>query len=178
MSPFFQKVVAVAAFGLLAAGVVVARRPANATEDVADESADDAVGPNAKSPRLLIRRFWFDRLPKKRGDEIDAWLFLGGGIGLEEKGSSSRFALDFFEFERRGNRADLVWFHDKKKETVAFTVVECHDKPPFDVCLDLKEPLRGQKRLYSFDDDADMDANVPWAKDWRAAEELRAATLR
>jgi hypothetical protein len=132
----------------------------------------------AKSPRLLLGHFWFDRLPARRSDEIDAWLFLGGGIGFEEKGSSFRFSLDVFEFERQGATANLVWLADKKKQRVAFEVVACDDKPPFDLCLDLKEPLRGQKRLYTFDHDSELDQNVPWAREWRSSLEARARGTR
>jgi hypothetical protein len=168
-----QKLVVLAVLGVGAFGVAsFTRRDAPAGVEQADVSV------TAKNPRLLIRRFWFDRLPKKRGDEIDVWLFLGGGIGFEEKGSTYRFGLDVFEFERQGSKVDLVWLHDKKKQNVPFDVVECHDKPPFDLCLDLKEPLREQRRLWSFDDDAEMDANIPWAREWMASAEARARTVR
>ncbi len=42
----------------------------------------------------------------------------------------------------------------------------------------LKDTLRGNRRLWSFANDSDMDANVPSAKEWRAADELRAKNLR
>jgi hypothetical protein len=132
----------------------------------------------AKSPRLVLGRPWFDKLPKNRSDVYDLWIFLGGGIGLEDKGSRWRSTLDIFELERQGDKLDIVWFQDKSKQTIKFEIVACDDKPPFDLCLDLKEPLRGQKRLYSWDDDADMDANVPWAREWRASAEARARASR
>jgi hypothetical protein len=174
MNSTVQKLLVVTVLGVSALVVLRAAR----RDAPSDRSEEAGAEPNAKAPRLLLRRFWFDRMPKKRGDEVDAWIFLGGGIGLQDKGSSYRFGVDLFEFERRGSTLDLVWFHDKKQQSVAFSVVECHDKPPFDLCLDLKEPLRGQKRLWSFDEDADMDANVPWAREWRSSAEARARVIR
>lgn len=174
MRTLSQKLVVLAVAGVGAFGLTSLLRREPWPKDAARV---DEVSPEAKNPRLLIRRFWFDRLPKKRGEEMDAWLFLGGGIGFEEKGSSYRFTLEVFEFERQGSKAELLWFQDKKKQSVGFTISECHDKPPFDLCIDFKEPLRGQKRLWSFDDDASMDANVPWAREWRSSAEARAASI-
>lgn len=140
--------------------------------------APAAATPHAKNPRLVLGRAWFDSYPKKRTDEIDLWIFFGGGFGLEDKGSMWRSTIDFFDFERQGAKVDITFLQDKKKQVVAFDVVECHDKPPFDLCLKLKEPLRGKTTLYSWDDDADMDANVPWAREWRASAEVRARSAR
>lgn len=169
MRPVAQKFLAVS---FLALGALVYCAVQTTSRD-----RDKEVLPSGKSPRLLLDRTWFDRLPK-RGENIGVWFFLPGGLGIEDKGSSFRFAIDVFEFERRGAAFDLTWLHDKKKQTVAFDIVECHDKPPFDLCLDLKDELRGHRRLWSFADDEDMDANVPSAKEWRAANELRAKLAR
>ncbi|AKV03604.1 hypothetical protein AKJ09_10267 [Labilithrix luteola] len=138
----------------------------------------DDVDPSSKSARLLLSRPWFDRLPKSRTDEISFWVFFAGGIGFEDRGSRFRSTFDVFEFERQGSKFDLVFLQDKKRQLVPFEIVECHETPPFDLCLDLKEPLRGQKRLYSWDDDADMDAHVPWAREWRASAEVRAKSIQ
>lgn len=139
---------------------------------------EDDVAPSSKSARLLLSRPWFDRMPKSRTDEISLWVFLAGGIGFEDRGSRFRSTFDVFEFERQGSKFDLVFLQDKKRQLVPFEIVECHDKPPFDLCLDLKEPLRAQKRLYSWDDEADMDAHVPWAREWRASAEMHAKAIQ
>lgn len=168
MRPVVQKFLAVS---LLAVGVLgyCAIRPA---------IQESEALPSGKEGRLLLGRFWLDRMPTKRGEDIDGWLFLHGGLGMNDKGSNYRFSVDIFEFERRGSAFDLTWLHDKKKQTVSFDVVECHDKPPFDLCLDLKDELRGNRRLWSFSDDDDMNAHIPWATDWRSADELRAKSAR
>lgn len=131
-----------------------------------------------KEPRLVLSRPWFDHYPKTRGEEVDLWWFSGAGIGIHDRGSVYRATTDFFEFERNAAKIELTFLHDKKKETVSFEIVACEDKPPFDLCLDVKEPLRGKKRLYSFAYDDELDANVPWARSWRASAEARIRTAR
>ena len=86
--------------------------------------------------------------------------------------------MDFFDFERQSSKLEVRFLHDDKKQTVSFEVVACDDQPPFDLCLDVKEPLRGKKRLYSFADDDEMDAHVPWARAWRASAEARSRAAR
>ena len=170
---------ALAALVLVVAGLGTASLLRGASERCGNAQGGSATAtPLAKNPRLLLSRPWFDSYPKKRTDEVDLWIFFGGGFGLEDKGSMWRSSIDFFEFERQGAKADITFLQDKKKQVVGFDIVECHDKPPFDLCLKLKEPLRGKTTLYSWDDDADMDANVPWAREWRASAEVRAKNAR
>jgi len=38
------------------------------------------------NPRQLIRRIWFDRYPEKSRDEVDLFIFFGGGFGIYEHG--------------------------------------------------------------------------------------------
>ena len=148
------------------------------TGEAPQSARPDAPAALAKDPRLVLRRPWFDSYPKKRTDEIELWVFFGGGFGLHDKGSMWRSTVDFFDFERQGSKVNIVFLQDKKKQAVGFEVVECHDKPPFDLCLVLKDPLRGKTRRWSWDDDADMDAHVPWAREWRASAETRARSAR
>jgi len=180
-----QKAVVAVALIVAAAGTIgvlrcktshCSKRAVTAPTVSAGEGSEAA--PLAKDPRLVLRRPWFDRLPKKRTDEIELWIFFGGGFGLHDKGSMWRSTVDFFDFERRGSTVDIVFLQDKKKQVAPFEIVECHDKPPFDLCLDVKDPLRGKTRLWSWDDDADMDAAVPWAREWRASAETRARSIR
>ena len=157
------KLVAIVVLALAGVGVTaVARRRPDAPPAAA-----------AKDPRQVLRRPWFDRLPKARTDEVDIWWFSGAGIGMHDRGSQWRSTLDLFDFERQSSRLSITFLQDKKRLDVPFEVVSCSDKPPFDLCLDVQEPLRGKKRLYSFSDDDEMDAAVPWARAWRAAAEAR-----
>lgn len=169
---------ALAAVVLVVAGIGVAAALRSWDGEVRRSGTTGLARPAAKNPRLVLSRAWFDAYPKKRTDEVDLWIFFGGGIGIEDKGSMWRSTVDFFEFERQGSRLAITFLQDKNKRAVGFEIVECHDKPPFDLCLKLKEPLRGKTTLYSWDDDADMDAHVPWAREWRASAEVRARTAR
>lgn len=123
----------------------------------------------AAKPRDLLGRLWFDRLPEKRTDEVTVALFFSGGIGLFESGSSYRFTFELFEFERRAADLDLVLLHDKKRAQVKYTVKDCDEKPPFDLCLELEGAPRGPKKLYGFAYDDDEAASIPWARDLREA---------
>lgn len=173
MSRTGQKALVVGCLGLAALGAIALLRR--------DEPAKTELPPpsvQAKDPRMVLSRIWLDKLPKSRTDEIDIWIFLAGGLGIEDKGSRWRTTIDVFDFERQGAKIDIVFLQDKKKQSIKFEIVSCSDKPPFDLCLDLSEPLRGQKRLYSWDDDADMDANMPWGRELRQAAEVRARGVR
>src|SRR5579871_6313860 len=66
------------------------------------------------NPRQLIGRYWLDRLPDKPRDEIDLILFFGSGFGVYEHGSRYKASLEFFEFERAGDKVDVTFFQDKK----------------------------------------------------------------
>jgi hypothetical protein len=169
-----QKLVAL---GLLA-GVAAVVISASRGEGPAQVSRAVDVAPAAKDPRLVLGRPWLDKLPRSRTDAIELWWFFGSGISIHDRGSAYRSTMDILEFERRKDVVDLVFLQDKKKQTVKFEIVSCSDKPPFDLCLDLKEPLGGKTRLYSWDDDADMDSHVPWAREHRNAAEALARSAR
>ncbi|NUP05109.1 MAG: hypothetical protein HOW73_03500 [Polyangiaceae bacterium] len=116
------------------------------------------------APRMLLGRVWFDKLPDRRTDSIDLWIFFGGGIGLHENGSSYRASFDLFEFERQGSRLEGSYLHDKKKLKTAFSVRACDDHPPFDLCLTL-DAVDGKKvELYGFGDEEEMERAAPGTK--------------
>lgn len=130
------------------------------------------------SPRLLLNRLWFDELPEKPTDSVDLWIFLAGGIGLHEKGSSYRAAIDLFEFERQGGRLEGRYLHDRKPLKTAFAVRSCDDHEPFDLCLTL-DSLEGKKvELYGFGHDDDMDRHAPGSKAVLAAARARGEHVR
>ena len=141
---------------------VVALGPLRGTED---------AGGN---PRLVLNRVWFDRYPDKRTDEVQIWIFLGGGIGIHEKGSAYRATTDVFEFERQGDKLALTFLHDKKSAETKFAITACDDKPPFNLCLDLVDSPRGQKRWYGFGDEEEMARKVPWGRAMMRSAESRA----
>ncbi|MFO0549570.1 MAG: hypothetical protein U0271_14350 [Polyangiaceae bacterium] len=118
----------------------------------------------AVTPRLVLNRVWFDKLPEKPTDSIDLWIFLGGGIAFHETGSQFDFKVEIAEFERRGSKLDITMLQNKKRITTAFDVGECHDNPPFNLCLTLKDMPGGAIKLYGFAYDDELERAAPWAK--------------
>lgn len=161
------KLTVLAVLAASATAFVALRSPTPVKAPVATQGTEHAE-PSAK-PRDLLGRLWFDRLPQKRTDEVTVALFFSGGIGLFESGSSYRFTFELFEFERRAADLDLVLLHDKKRAEVKYTVKDCDEKPPFDLCLELDGAPRGPKKLYGFAYDDDEAASIPWARDLREA---------
>jgi hypothetical protein len=131
---------------------------------------NDALG----NPRAVLGRVWFDAYPKKSTDNVQIWIWLGGGIGINETGSFWRTSFDIFEFERQGDKLSMVYLQDKKTVDTRFSIKACDEKPPFDVCLDLTNALGGHSRYYGFGDEEDMAARIPWAKTVLRSAEARA----
>jgi hypothetical protein len=155
----------VCSFPLMAIAALVAGRFA---------TQDDA----ASNPRAVLGRVWFDRYPQKSTDEVQIWIWLGGGIGFSERGSYWRASMDIFEFERQGDKLSMIYLQDKKTAETRFKVTPCDDTPPFDLCLDLTTSLGGRTRYYGFGDIEDMGARVPWSKTLLRAAEARATAPR
>ena len=176
LSSTAQKVLAVGV--LLCGGMALIAALRSRPEPGQERTYEELTSPNAKDPRQVLSRPWFDHYPKSRSEEVDLWWFSSAGIGVHERGSVWRSTIDFFDFERQSSKLEVTFLHDKKKQSVSFEVVSCSDEPPFDLCLDVKEPLRGKKRLYSFAYDDEMDSHVPWAKAWRSSAEARSRAVR
>jgi hypothetical protein len=131
--------------------------------DLGSDADEQAV-----AARQILGRVWFDKLPTGRTTPVTIALWLGGGIGLYEEGSSYRFTIDVFDFERRGQKLDMTFLHDKRKVTVGYTVAKCEDEPPFDVCLTFDgDAPRGPKKLYGFGDQDDAANRFAWFRDTR-----------
>lgn len=130
------------------------------------------------NPRAVLGRVWFDRLPEKLTDEAQVWIWFGGGIGIHETGSYWRTSMDVFEFERQGDKLSMTFLQDKKTAESRFTIASCSEKPPFDLCLDLKNALGGRTRYYGFGDADDMANRIPWSKSLLRAAEARAEGQR
>lgn len=158
-----------AALALLAASSIAIGGAAISAFTASNHDAADL------NPRLVLNRIWFDRLPEKRGDEVQFWLFFAGGVSLHEKGSTYRWTDEIFDFERQGDKLLMKSLHDGKSVETKFTITRCDEKPPFDVCLDLADSPRGPKRYYGFGDDDEESSRVPWARAMKRAAEGRAA---
>ncbi len=123
-------------------------------------------GPASERPsRVLLNRPWFDRYPESSSDAVSLYVWASSGIGTYQAGSAWRGSYDAFEFERRGNDLEMRFIQDGAEARTSFHVERCDDEPPFDVCLTLASSPRGPERYYSFDDDEDLAARLPWAAD-------------
>ncbi|MEZ4263741.1 MAG: hypothetical protein R3B36_31905 [Polyangiaceae bacterium] len=127
-----------------------------------------------QDPKEILGRVWFDKLPATRKDPVDVWIFLGGGIGIEDKGSFYKFTIEMFDLERRGSELEIAFLQDGKKAKTTFDIKPCDDKPPFNRCLTFSPPLRGVSKLYGFAYDDEMDAHVAWGRSVRRTAEARA----
>jgi hypothetical protein len=99
-------------------------------------------------------------------------------VGLHESGSYWRSSIDFFEFERQGDKLSMVYLQDKKTAETRVKITACEEKPPFDLCLDLTTPLGGRTRYYGFGDADDMAARIPWSKGLLRSAAARAEGTR
>lgn len=145
--------------GLTAAGVglvAYAAWPCSTCGTGSAAEAEVAASTDGKlPPRAIIGKFWLDHYPKNAKDEVQYLIFAGSGYGISEKGSRWRGTYDTFEFERSGERLSMTWLHDGKKQKNRFSVSHCDAPPPFEICLELKKPVGGTKRYYSWDDPDD-----------------------
>ena len=138
-----------------------------ASDDQQEESAAD---------RQVLGRIWFDKLPTGSSDTVTIALWLPGGLGIYEDGSRFRFSIDVFDFERRGNKLDMTFLHDKRKVTAGYAVAKCDDKPPFDLCLTFDgDAPKGPKKLYGFGDEDDAANRYEWFRGERHAVTEEAA---
>lgn len=152
----------------LGAGAAATRCALHTDADADTDTNADVQG----NPRMILGRGWFDSYPQKRTDNLKLFVFFGGGFGLYEEGSAWRVALDFFEFERSGDKLWIKFLHDGKVSESKFTISQCDEKPPFDLCLDIPDTPRGPKRFYSFGDEEEFARNIPWGPQvLRSAEE-------
>lgn len=128
----------------------------------------------ATNPRQLIGRVWLDKYPRNGRDEIDLIIFFGSGFGVYEHGSRYKATMEFFEFERQGDKVEMTFFQDKEQKKTKFSVKTCTDDDNFDLCLDFDNSPRGPKRYRSWGSDGEDSAHIPWARDWKLAAEKRA----
>lgn len=167
------------ALGLVGSAIVLpAAGVAYRTLTHTEPAAEEVLAAGEIDPRLVLGRVWFDKYPEKRTDSINLLIFLGGGIGFHEYGSSYRGSMDIFDFERQKDKLLITHLQDKKKVETRFKLSRCDDDPPFDVCLDLDQSPGGPKRYHGFLSDREFDESVPWGRSVMRAAEERARAAR
>ncbi len=158
---------------LLALGLAVAT-PLGLAAGALGALSSGQTADSAGSPRAVLGRVWFDRYPDKATDEVQVWIWFGGGVGIHETGSYFRMNYDVFEFERQGDKLSMVYLQDRKTAETRIKVSSCTEKAPFDLCLDLTDALGGRTRYYGFGDLDDMASRIPWSKGVLRSAEARA----
>lgn len=128
------------------------------------EELATATDIEAADGRGILGRGWFDSWPDSPTANANFLVFLAGGMGIHEAGSSYKFSLEVFELERRGKHLDITFLQDGTTIGVDFTIERCSDLPPFDACLRFQDPFRGPRTYYGFADDEEMTRRLPWTK--------------
>lgn len=170
-----RRPLAALAFVVLTIGIAVAGTVYLATPHCSKPASLEPVEADI-NPRLILGRVWFDKYPEKPTDEIDLWIFLGGGIAFHEKGSRYQASFEILDFERQGSKLAITYLHSGKKASASFTLERCEDKRPFNMCLTLTGLPGGTMKLYGFLYDDELEAAVPWGKSrFEAAKALATA---
>lgn len=158
----FVCTVGVGAFGLLAALRGVGAAP----------EADTVENSGGRS---ILNRFWFERWPEAPSTRSHYLLFLAGGMGLHEEGASYKFAIELFEFERKGERIEAKFLDDGERKNIDFKIEPCSERPPFDLCLRWNDEFRGPRTYYTFASEDELAERAPWLRGEYELARARAA---
>jgi hypothetical protein len=120
---------------------------------------DGETKPDAARDGLLHDRVWVDSKPQVDTDHVHGFLALSYvPIGLVTRASAYEVELQVFhQAGGKDGTIHLVFPQTDREETVRYTVSDCSDLPPFDLCLDLdRDPWGGPTRFYGLrDEDAE-----------------------
>jgi hypothetical protein len=111
---------------------------------------------------LIDGRAWVEGRPDRLTDYVHAAFFVSRvNFGIFERASAYDMRLEFFDLSRQKGVLKIHFPQTKKDANVTFTVKECSDKPPFDLCLDVNDnPWGGPKRYYGFQKTDDEKAEL------------------
>ncbi len=106
----------------------------------------------ASDPSLVDGRLWVDSRPDKHTDYVHAVVFLSdANLGLFERASSYDRRLELFEMTRDSRTVKLTFPQTDRSATFTFSVRECDERKPFDLCLTLSSnPWGGPTAYYGF----------------------------
>lgn len=139
--------------------------------------------PGGGDPELIFDRTWMTPAPERETDYVHAFIVVRSQpLGAFYRGSYWRMEQEIFEYERDEGRSAfrLRFPQDGRRAAVRYTVRECDDMPPFELCLDINSnPWGGPTRYYAFRDDDDEDEaarrHPGLARVLRLVESLRGA---
>jgi hypothetical protein len=110
----------------------------------------DADG--ALDPALLDGRLWVDGKPVKHTDYVNAVFFVSdANLGVFQRASSYDVHLELFDMTRDQAAVRLTFPQSKRSASFQYLVRQCHDRSPFDLCLDISSnPWGGPSHYYGF----------------------------
>jgi len=114
----------------------------------------------AESPDLAVNRVWIDSQPEKYTDKVNAFLMVDyARLGIFQEASQYAGRFELFEYRRQGANVELKFPQDGRAGAIEFTVSECTELHPYDLCLDMKEnPWGGPTRYYGMRDEDQNDS--------------------
>jgi hypothetical protein len=100
----------------------------------------------------LDGRVWVEARPDKLTDYVhSAFFFSRANFGVFERASAYDLRMEFCDLSKKDGKLKLFFPQTKKSAETTFTVKDCSDKAPFDLCLDIADnPWGGPKRYYGF----------------------------
>ena len=91
-------------------------------------------------PSLVDGRLWVDSRPDRRTDYVHGALFVtDANFGLFERGSAYDLRLEFFDMTRDNRTVRLTFPQTNRQAQFDFSVRECSNHKPFDLCLSILE---------------------------------------
>jgi hypothetical protein len=117
-----------------------------------------ATSPEA-DPGLVDGRLWVDSQPEKLTDYVQGAFFVSSAnLGLFERSSSFDVHFELFDMTRETKTIRLTFPQTKRSANFRYSVRECREKKPFDLCLDISSnPWGGPTRYYGFSRPDDED---------------------
>jgi hypothetical protein len=106
----------------------------------------------AADPALLDGRLWVDGRPVKHTDYVNAVFFVSdANMGIFQRASSYDIRFELFDMTRDKTTIRLSFPQSKRSATVRYSVRQCRDRAPFDLCLDISSnPWGGPSHYYGF----------------------------
>jgi hypothetical protein len=103
-------------------------------------------------PALVDGRLWVDSRPDRRTDYVQGALFVtDANFGLFERASAYDVRIEFFDMTRDGKSIRLTFPQTRREAKFDFSVRDCSDHKPFDLCLSISSnPWGGPKEYYGF----------------------------
>jgi hypothetical protein len=103
-------------------------------------------------PSLVDGRLWVDHQPEKLRDYVHGVLFLGSAnLGVFERSSAYDVHFELFDMTRDKQTIRMTFPQTRRDADLRYSVRECQEEKPFDLCLDLSSnPWGGPTRYYGF----------------------------